>query len=229
MPVPTSDEITTSQSLHIEQRSHTLLAGSLIGVATILLILARHLPGKAREGLESVARLLKNIAQLIMQPSSQHLMKRPSLYLTVFRDLAILICPLVFASVFAALERASLAPGPVSITLSDSLIVTIVLGAGVFSLLFALLLNLLVLSGDFSVQKQDELQHALSNQAAAFTLQAMMFVLALLFFGYLFVQDWRDLAAVHLSLLFFFARITYLLKLLQLRWKEMAEVELAAQ
>ena len=228
MPASTSDEMTTSRSFHLEQRSHTLLADSLTGVATILLILARHLPGTAREGLESFARLLKNIAQIIMQPRSM-LLKQPSLYLKVFRDLAMLICPLVFASVFAALERASLAPGPVSITISDSLIVAIILGTGVFSLLFTILLNLLVLSGDFSVQTQDELQLAISNQAAAFTLQAVMFVLALLFLGYLFVQGWRDMAAVHLSLLFFFARITYLLKLLQLRWKEMAEVELAAQ
>lgn len=228
MPTSPSDKMTTSWSFHLNQRSNTLLAGLLVGGAHILLLLARLLPGKAREGLDSTARLLKTSALLMMQPRSILLMMQPRLYLKVFRELALLLCPLVLASVFAALERASLTSSSANITISGRLIVTIILGAGIFSLLFTVLLNLLVLSGDFSGRKQDELQRALSNQAAAFTLQVMLLALVLLFLGYLFVQGWRDLAAVHLSLLFFIARMTYLLKLFQLRWKEVAEIELAA-
>jgi hypothetical protein len=223
-----SDKATTTWWFRFNRWPHTILARLFVLVAHGLLALAPPLPGKARQGVESFARLLRTAAVLMVQPKYIRLWMQPGMYLKVFRDTVILTWPLIF-SVFAAWATVSLKAGPRHLTLSAAVaIVATLLGVIVFALVFGTLLELLVISGDIYVGKQDELQRAFSHQAAAFTLNIVMFLLVVLALGYLFVQGWRELAAVHLSLLFFLARMAYLLKLFQLRWKEMAEVEGAA-
>ncbi len=197
--------------------------------ANVLLVLARPLPMGAREGSESSARLLRNAAHLIVQPQYVRSMMKPKLYFKVFCDIFMLLCPIAFAVVFANLETTASRPNMIVFTLSPILLLSVALCIVAFSFVFGTIINLLLMSEDLYSSKQDELQRVSSYKASTFTLHFVILVLALLFVSYLFFHDWRSFVAVHLSLLFFVARITYILKLLQLRWEEMAMVELTEE
>jgi hypothetical protein len=182
-------------------------------LANLLLALSHLLPGRVREGGESSARLLRNAAHLLVQPQYVRSMMKLGLYLKLLWDVFLLLCPLAFAFVFVAFETSPLGPHTIEFSLSPLLLLVVVLSVVVFSFVFGTLINLLLISEDIYASKQDELQHTLSYKASTFTLQAVMLLLALLFVGYLF----------------FVARMVYILKLLRLRWREMASVELTEE
>ncbi len=189
---------------------------------TLLLVkllrgLAKPLPQQIQHRFEGVARLLVNLAGLSIQPEYVRKMVR-------LRYTRYVIRSSLDGAILGGIVGAWL-----SFYLFDSLtLLNVLVGVALFALLLIimLLVSFLSVSGDLYVERQDEFQRIVSNEASAFTLRVVTLLLVLFFLLYLFFRDLRGAVLFHISIIFFVSRLVYLIKLTQLRWQDMAEMEM---
>ncbi|GAC1372147.1 MAG: hypothetical protein NVS2B12_18450 [Ktedonobacteraceae bacterium] len=194
--------------------SNMCFARFIVLLANIIGAIERPLPAKIRVQGEGFVRLLKLLAQLIVQPAyvRRCIEWRPTI--KGMLDGAVLGGGLGFWTAFYLIHESALL---------NVLVWIIIIG---IALLFALLTSFLFVSGDVYFGPQDEFQKATSNEASVTTLRITFFLLLLLFVVYLIKPAWRDAVYFHLSALYFIGRITYLFRLTQLRWQEIADIEI---
>jgi hypothetical protein len=178
-------------------------------MARLLLLLARPLPASPKARCESWARLLKNMALLAVQPPSPGPAMKP-------RVMRAILDGLLLGALFGVAAAYYF--------YDDRLIVLILLP---FLALLMVLITVLSVSGDLYVRQPDEFQEIVSNQASSYTLKVIGGLLVLLLFIYLFFHAWRADVIAHLCIVLFLARIVYLFKLAQLRWREIAATDLS--
>ena len=195
-------------------QSNKRFAWLAMRLADIVLLLARPLPARLQNTCESLARLLKNMAQLITQPEYARTQIQPRVVLRALLDGAGIGALLGFAGAYYLPDNISL------------VYLVLFIAGLVLVMMMMFLISFLSISGDIYREKQDEYQKIVSNQASAYTLKAEVFLLLLLLISYLTFREWRSLIPAHLCLLLFLGRAIYLFKLTQLRWRDMAEIEL---
>ena len=186
-------------------------------LATLVRGVARLFPPQIQYRCEGVARLLVNLATLSIQP--EYIRKMVRLKHTRF---------LIISSLDGVI-LGGIAGAWLGYYLLDRLTLLAVLAySALFGLLLItiLLVSFLSVSGDLYVERQDEFQIAVSNEASAFTLRIVTLLLVLFFLLYLFFREWRSAVLFHMSVIFFVSRLVYLIKLTQLRWQDMVDLEM---
>ena len=110
-----------------------------------------------------------------------------------------------------------------SFTVTNLLLWLIALGLLV---LCSLLASIAFVSGDIYLEMRDEFQISVFKEAGVYTLRIISGLLLLLFISYLFLPAWRNGVLFHLGILLFVTRMLYIIKLVQLRWQDMASLDL---
>ncbi len=190
-------------------RSCRVFAQCAVLLARLLLFIARPLPRSLKERCQSLAQLFKNMSVLIVQPSYVHLCMKPGGLIRAMLDGLLLGALLGIAGAYY---------------IPDERVIFLVLIPFVLVLMF--LVSFLSISGDLYLAQQDEFQKVMYDEASAYTLKAIAGLLVLLLLSYLFFRAWRSDVIAHISIVLFLARIIYMVKLVQLRWREMANMDL---
>lgn len=197
--------------------NNRIIARLLVRLAVGASGLGRLLPGRARAHMEDTARFCRNLAGVIDRPEIARLMASPGLLAKFmvetfgFSFLLTQVTTWTLLSIF----------GFLTIDLLPVLLLVLL-----FSLAFAHLIYLLVISGDVYQRPQDESQRQYAHQASADTLRVVMVFLVVLSLALAFVPTWRIWAALDLGALLLLARLVYLTRLAQLRWTTLALVEM---
>ncbi len=198
------------------QWSNHLFASFAGLLATVSLLIARFLPRNTRHHAYAFAQLLKNFALIIRRPRYAYMWMSWSITGKALVDTIILSIPLLWYSYLMGYvtDHSPLAhPGIVHLLAWS--------GIFIFTLICCLFASIAFVSGDAYALEQDEFQVSAANETAMFTLRITSILLVLLFFGYLFMASWREVAFLHVSMLLFIARLLYIIKLIQLRWQDL--------
>ena len=191
-----------------------LFAHFALFLRVFFLFLARFLHGKIQRAIESFAQILYNFAVIIVRPKYAFMWMNWWVTLKAVIDTLIISLPCIWASY--RLNQ--------SVTVTNLLLWLLTFG---LLMLCSLLASIAFVSGDVYLEKRDEFQDSVFKEAAVYTLRIISGLLILLFISYLFLPPWRNGVFFHLGILLFITRMLYIIKLVQLRWHDMASLDLA--
>ncbi len=207
--------------LSYSQWSHNLFALFALGLAICISWLARILPPRAQQSALASTKLLRNFARIIRKPRYVELWLDWRIFAKAMIDSFLLTIPLfLFDNLLPTLlesKQSTLLVVSIGLLLFCMFLITFI---------FYLLASIVFVSGDAYGSEHDEFQASAANETGMFTLRFVVILIVLLCLVYQFLLPWRASVVVHLLLLLFAARLTYIIKLLQLRWQDLTEADI---
>lgn len=192
--------------------SNKLFAAFALLLAAITSLLAHSTQGSVQHAMTTCTRALRHFARTIVLPKYAYLWMEQSTFVKAFIDAITLCIPWIWSSYYL-----------VRYTYIGTLLLWI--GIMVFTVVCMLIASFPFVSGDVYNKTQDEFQKITGDEASAFTLRVVSGLFILLIVCYPFVGVRQQIVFFCLTMLLFVARMCYLLKLTQLRWQGVTDIE----
>ena len=192
--------------------SNKVFAAFALLLAAITSSLARSTQGNAKRAMLTYNRALRHFARTIVLPRYAYMWMERTTFVKALIDAVTICIPWLWSSYYL-----------VRYTSVESVLLW--LGVMIISSVCMLIASFPFVSGDVYNNTQDEFQKITSNEASAFTLRIVSGLFILLVVCYPFIAGQQGIIFFCLTMLLFVARISYLLKLTQLRWQGVADIE----
>lgn len=198
--------------------SHLFTAQMALLLTRMIRLITYLLPPYARRRCDLLILYLTIFANMIVRPR----------YVAIWYDWRVWLRSLVDVGVTCMMQLWGVyylnqlpTEGNVVIWLLINLIVFFILnGLVLITMVFA---SFPIVSDDLYREPRDEFQKAVINEASGNTLRVVAVILVVMLTLYFFFPSLRINAPLHISILLFFARISYLVILTRLRWQSVIE------
>ncbi len=182
-----------------------------------LLTLSRPLPQTIRVRVETFARLLRNLEVVSVQPNNVcRMMEKPFLFKSILDSMG-LGALIGFASAYL------LGDSPLFLNIPAAFVALLIL------IVFVSLTSFLSMSGDIYLDRHDEFQQLVIHEASAYSLRITAFLLVLIIVACTLIRPLRNDAPALLCIVLVITRLAYLIRLAQLRWQDLADIDLVEE